>query len=141
MSNDKKSAKTNTEPQIEAKAIEKPLSIDDIFVNDPKGYAAKFQPPSRKLIINYLNSRPMAQVEVFFTNMFDIPDQDPFYTIEWIKKLFDYLKNVCPRGEAKDVILGLAQGTILYKTSLKEGVKQDTGKSADKKEQTDADKK
>jgi len=140
-------AKTNNDkPQsdkkeIAASLIEKPLSIDEIFVQDPNGYAAKFKPDARTMIIKYLNTRPMAQVEIFFSQMFEIADQDPFYRIEWIKRLFDYLKNTCPRGEAKDVILKLAHGTVLYKTSEKPVEKEDVGKKDTGKKEEDAGKK
>lgn len=112
------STKTSTHPET-TKPIEKTMNIDEIFINDPDGYAAKFSPAGRKLIIDYLNTRPMIQVEPFFVGMFDIEDKDPFFKIEWVKNLFDYLKNSCPRGEAKNVIMGLAANTILYKTNKK----------------------
>lgn len=112
--------------------IEKSMNIDDIFINDPDGYAAKFTQIGRKIIIAYLNTRPMAQVEPFFVSMFEIDDKDPFFRIEWIKKIFDYLKNSCPRGEARDIIMNLAQNTVLYKTNKK--VEDDASEQESSKE-------
>lgn len=102
------------------KPVEESLNIDVIAADDPDGYAAKLTPEGRNLIIAYLNTRPMAQVESFFVAMFDIEDKDPFFNVVWIKKLFDYLKEVCPRGESKSIIQGLADNVMMYKKDKKE---------------------
>jgi hypothetical protein len=70
----------------------------------------------------------MAEVEPFFISMFDIEDKDPFFNVPWVKRLFDYLRNVCPRGESKPIVLGLAESLLLFKKEPKiEGEEGKTG--------------
>lgn len=125
MEENKKNVNSEQE-NTHSEQIEKPLNLDEIFADDPEGYAAKFTPEGRKIVINYLNTRPLAQVEAFFASMFDIEDKDPFYNIKWVKRVFDYLKDVCPRGESKDVLISLAANTVLFKKTKKDTDKKET---------------
>lgn len=103
--------------------------------------AFKIKPEVRQVIYNYLNGRPMSEVEPIIEAMFETkkldekgnvithPDgspvfvEDPFYTKEGIQMLTLYLRDKCPRSEAKPIINMLANNGIeQYSISKKEEV-------------------
>ena len=72
-----------------------------------EGY--KFTPKAKQIIHDYLNTRPMAEVEGLIFQMFENPaDPDPFYNKEGITTLTKYLQEKCPRIDAKPIIELLA---------------------------------
>lgn len=72
-----------------------------------EGY--KFTPEARREIYDYLNSRPMIEVEGMISQWFENPeDPDPFITREGIQVLSKYLQEKCPRKDAKRIIEILA---------------------------------
>ena len=95
------------------------LNIDDVFKNNPNGYVFKFSPAGRNILINYLNTKPISQVEIFFATMFDIPDQDPMFKTEAIKGIYDFLRNQCPRSESKSIISSTLGEIQIFKITPK----------------------
>lgn len=76
-----------------------------------EGY--KFTKSCGKEIYDYLNTRPMIEVETMIFAMFENPkDPDPFMSREGIQTLTKYLQEVCPRIEAKHIIELMANGGL-----------------------------
>ena len=121
--------------------VKESMNIDEIAANSPNEYAIKLTPKGRDMILAYLNSRPMSQVEQFFNNMFDIEDKDPFFSVVWIKKLVDYLRDVCPRGEARPIVMGLANHMVLFKIDKPDDKKDKSSNKKDEKIDKPDDKK
>lgn len=75
--------------------------------NSLEGY--KFSDKCGIEIHNYLNQRPMVEVESMIFQMFENPDDpNPFISKEGIQTLTKYLQEKCPRIEAKRLIELLA---------------------------------
>lgn len=75
--------------------------------NNIEGY--KFTDVVGKEIYDYLNGRPMVEVEDMIFQMFENPnDPNPFISKEGIQTLTKYLQEKCPRIEAKRLIELLA---------------------------------
>lgn len=95
-----------------AEAVESP----DVKVvgskEDREGF--KIIQPLKKELYDYLNDRPMVEVEHIIWSMFENPEigDDPYYTAEGIKMLTTYLQKHCPRKDAKAFIERLANGGL-----------------------------
>lgn len=97
-----------------------------------EGY--KFTPNCRKEIHDYLNTRPMAEVESMVFQMFENPeDPNPYISKEGIQTLTKYLQEKCPRIEAKRLIELMANNG-LEKYILKPIDKPENGSQQDKSE-------
>lgn len=75
----------------------------------------------KKDLYEYLNGRPMLEVEHIITSMFETDDPDPFYSLEGIRMLTNYLQGTCPRKEAKPFIARMAKGVSKFALKPKVG--------------------
>ena len=91
---------TQTEFDAWTKEIKSPSSTPS------EGY--KFSPKLKKDLHDYLNSKPMMEVEGIITLMFETEQPDPYYTLEGIQMLTKYLQEKCPRVEAKPFLTRMA---------------------------------
>ncbi len=85
------------------------LEQGDVIGSKTQREGYKFTPKCGKEIYDYLNTRPMVEVESMVFQMFENPkDTDPYITKEGIQTLTKYLQEKCPRLEAKRLIELLA---------------------------------
>jgi hypothetical protein len=77
----------------------------------------RFTQECDKKIYDYLNSKPMSEVEKFMTAYFENPNKDKIYlSQEGIQELIDFLTKKCPRVESKPILEMLANGgTKMFK--------------------------
>lgn len=80
-------------------------------------FGYKFPPDLKKRIYNYLQERPMVEVEEIIAAMFETENPDPFYTLEGVMTVTEYLKNKCPRREAKPLIIEISKELQKYQIS------------------------
>ena len=82
-----------------------PMEQDKIVGSKTQREGYKFTPECNKEIYDYLNTRPMVEVESMIFQMFENPkDPDPYISKEGIQTLTKYLQEKCPRIEAKRLI-------------------------------------
>ncbi len=81
----------------------KPSDLDII------GY--KFEASLKKQMYDYLQTRPMVEVESLLVTMFECKDPDPFYTEDGIKQLTSYLGQ-CPRKDVKSFVDAIRNGGL-----------------------------
>jgi len=87
-------------------------------------YGFRIAEPLRSEIYEYLNKRPMIEVDAILTYMFENPDPKIFYTFDGIVSIVEYMRDRCPRGEVKEMINGLQTKSLeKYKLGVGETVK------------------
>jgi hypothetical protein len=65
-------------------------------------------------IKNYLNTRPIGEVDWFFKNIFDLEYDSTYQTFEGIQRVMEYLVYKCPRREVRYLVRDMtADGGIL----------------------------
>lgn len=64
----------------------------------------KISDAAKEKLSEYLNERPMAEVEPIFKNILETEVEDPMYSEAAISMVIAYLNEKCPRREAKPIL-------------------------------------